>query len=60
MVSRSWSVSMAFTAVYVILSVLRMMWDPQTFQEQPFDIEHAREVFAEANKRLGSFELSSD
>ncbi|MGH7783604.1 MAG: hypothetical protein ACREO5_07170 [Candidatus Binatia bacterium] len=30
----------------------RSEWDPLTLREQPFDIEHAREVFAEANKRL--------
>jgi hypothetical protein len=36
--------------------VPRSEWDPQTFQEQPFDIVHAREVFAEANKRLGHSE----
>jgi predicted metal-dependent enzyme (double-stranded beta helix superfamily) len=41
-------------------AVPRSEWDPQTLEERPFDIEHAREVFAEANKRLGSSELSSD
>ena len=35
-------------------TVPRSEWDPQTFQERPFDIEHAKEVFAEANKRLVS------
>ncbi|MPZ77827.1 MAG: hypothetical protein GEU77_15015 [Deltaproteobacteria bacterium] len=30
----------------------RSEWDPGTFQERPFDIEHARRVFEEANKRL--------
>jgi predicted metal-dependent enzyme (double-stranded beta helix superfamily) len=35
-------------------AVPRSEWDPLTFQEQPFDIEHARQVFAEANKRLAS------
>jgi predicted metal-dependent enzyme (double-stranded beta helix superfamily) len=30
----------------------RSEWDPQTFQERPFDLEHAREIFAQANKRL--------
>jgi len=35
-------------------AVPRSEWDPRTFQEQPFDIEHARQVFAEANKRLVS------
>lgn len=33
-------------------AVPRSEWDPRTFQEQPFDIEHARQVFEEANKRL--------
>ena len=41
-------------------AVPRSEWDPQTFQERPFDIEHAREVFAEANKRLGHSELETD
>ena len=35
----------------------RSEWDPLTFQERPFDIEHARQIFAEANKRLTSAEL---
>jgi predicted metal-dependent enzyme (double-stranded beta helix superfamily) len=30
----------------------RSEWDPQTFQERPFDLERAKQVFAEANKRL--------
>jgi predicted metal-dependent enzyme (double-stranded beta helix superfamily) len=38
----------------------RSEWDPRTFQERPFDIEHAREVFAEANKRLAFPEVCSD
>jgi predicted metal-dependent enzyme (double-stranded beta helix superfamily) len=41
-------------------SVPRSEWDPRTFLEQPFDIEHAREVFAEANKRLATPELGSN
>ena len=41
-------------------AVPRSEWDPQTFQERPFDIEHAREVFAESNKRLGHSESGSD
>ena len=41
-------------------SVPRSEWDPRTLLEQPFDIEHAREVFAEANKRLATPELSSN
>ena len=35
-------------------AVPRSEWDPQTLEERPFDIEHAKEVFAEANKRLTS------
>jgi predicted metal-dependent enzyme (double-stranded beta helix superfamily) len=41
-------------------SVPRSEWDPRTLQEQPFDIDHAREIFAEANKRLASPELGSN
>lgn len=37
----------------------RSEWDPQTLQERPFDIEHAREVFAEANRRLVSSDTVS-
>jgi predicted metal-dependent enzyme (double-stranded beta helix superfamily) len=33
-------------------AVPRSEWDPQTFEERPFDIEHAKEIFEEANKRL--------
>jgi len=33
-------------------AVPRSEWDPQTLQERPFNIEHAQEVFAEANRRL--------
>jgi hypothetical protein len=40
-------------------TVPRSEWDPQTFQERPFDIEHAREVFAEANRRLASADTVS-
>lgn len=35
-------------------AVPRSEWDPQTFEERAFDIEHARQVFAEANKRISS------
>src|ERR671911_628523 len=35
-------------------AVPRSEWDPQTLEERPFDIEHANEVFAEANRRLVS------
>ena len=38
----------------------RSEWDPRTLREQPFDIEHAREVFAEANKRLASAGVDRD
>jgi predicted metal-dependent enzyme (double-stranded beta helix superfamily) len=37
-------------------AVPRSEWDPRTFQERPFDIEHARQVFAEANQRLAGSE----
>jgi len=30
----------------------RSEWDPDTLEERAFDIQHAREIFAEANKRL--------
>ncbi len=30
----------------------RSEWDPQTFEEHPYDIEHTRQVFREANARL--------
>lgn len=35
-------------------AVPRSEWDPQTLQERPFDLERAKEVFAEANRRLVS------
>jgi predicted metal-dependent enzyme (double-stranded beta helix superfamily) len=35
-------------------AVPRSEWDPQTLQERPFDIEHAKGLFEEANKRLAS------
>ncbi|TMA98638.1 MAG: hypothetical protein E6J74_00460 [Deltaproteobacteria bacterium] len=35
-------------------AVPRSEWDPQTLQERPFDLEHAKKVFAESNKRLAS------
>ena len=31
--------------------VLRSEWDPQTFEERPWDIDRARRVFEEANER---------
>ena len=38
-------------------AVPRSEWDPHTFEERPYDIEHAREVFERANKRIVSPEL---
>ena len=35
-------------------AVPRSEWDPQTLQERPFDLERAKQVFAEANKGLVS------
>jgi hypothetical protein len=29
----------------------RSDWDPETFEERPFDVEGARKVFADANER---------
>ncbi|HEX5607344.1 MAG TPA: hypothetical protein VFY96_12555 [Candidatus Binatia bacterium] len=40
-------------------AVPRSEWDPQTLQERPFDIERAKEVFAEANRRLVSADTVS-
>jgi predicted metal-dependent enzyme (double-stranded beta helix superfamily) len=40
-------------------AVPRSEWDPRTFEERPYNIEHAREVFERANKRLASTEFSS-
>ena len=31
----------------------RSEWDPETLEEHAFDVEHAREAFAEANARAG-------
>jgi predicted metal-dependent enzyme (double-stranded beta helix superfamily) len=33
-------------------AVPRREWDPQTFEERAFDLEHAKQVFAAANQRL--------
>lgn len=33
-------------------AVPRSEWDPHTFQERPFDLEHAKKIFEEANRRL--------
>ena len=38
-------------------AVPRSEWDPKTLEERPFDIEHARKVFEEANKRIASSEV---
>jgi predicted metal-dependent enzyme (double-stranded beta helix superfamily) len=35
-------------------AVPRSEWDPQTLQERAFDLEHAKKLFAESNKRLAS------
>ena len=40
-------------------AVPRSEWDPQTLQERPFDIEHAKQIFEEANKRLVSTDTVS-
>ena len=32
----------------------RSEWDPATGEERPFDVDHARQVFAEANERARS------
>jgi predicted metal-dependent enzyme (double-stranded beta helix superfamily) len=32
-------------------AVLRSEWDPDTFAECPYDVEHAKRVFVEANER---------
>lgn len=40
-------------------AVPRSEWDPLTFEERPYDIEHAREIFKRANKRIASTDLSS-
>ena len=37
----------------------RSEWDPETLQEQPFDIEHTRQVFEESNKALREMGLAS-
>ena len=31
----------------------RSEWDPATFEEHPYDMEHTLRAFAEANERLG-------
>ena len=34
-------------------AIPRSEWDPETFQEQPYDVEHTKRAFEEANSRLG-------
>jgi predicted metal-dependent enzyme (double-stranded beta helix superfamily) len=36
--------------------VPRSEWDPDTLEERPFDVEHARRAFAEANERMRAAE----
>ncbi|HXG50213.1 MAG TPA: hypothetical protein VNN77_02260 [candidate division Zixibacteria bacterium] len=38
--------------------VPRSEWDPRTLEERPFDLEHARRVFEESNRRLRSAGLA--
>jgi predicted metal-dependent enzyme (double-stranded beta helix superfamily) len=33
-------------------AVPRREWDPRTFEERAFDLEHAKQIFEEANNRL--------
>jgi hypothetical protein len=33
-------------------AIPRSEWDPETFQEQPYDVEHTKRAFEEANSRL--------
>ena len=35
-------------------AVPRSEWDPATLQERPYDVEHTRRVFAEANERYAA------
>jgi predicted metal-dependent enzyme (double-stranded beta helix superfamily) len=35
-------------------AVPRSEWDPQTLEERPFDLENAKRVFAESNRRLSA------
>jgi hypothetical protein len=34
--------------------VARSEFDPETYEERPYDVEKAKRVFLEANERLGS------
>jgi hypothetical protein len=38
-------------------AVPRSEWDPQTFEERAFDLEHAKRVFEESNQRLRAAKL---
>lgn len=40
-------------------AVPRSEWDSRTFEERPYDIEHAREVFERANERIASLACST-
>ena len=35
----------------------RSEWDPQTFEERAFDLEHAKRGFEESNQRLRAAKL---
>jgi hypothetical protein len=36
----------------------RSEWDPKTFEEHPFDLAHAMQVFEESNERLRAAEIA--
>jgi predicted metal-dependent enzyme (double-stranded beta helix superfamily) len=40
-------------------AVPRSEWNPQTFEERAFDLEHAKRVFEESNQRLQAVRLGS-
>ena len=37
----------------------RSEWDPQTFEERPFDVDHLMEVFEESNEQLRAMAVRS-
>ncbi len=37
----------------------RSEWDPETFEESPYDVEHALQAFEESNKHLRAIETRS-
>jgi predicted metal-dependent enzyme (double-stranded beta helix superfamily) len=41
-----------------IFGVPRSEWDPNTFEERPFDVAAAMRVFEESNKRLRAAETA--